>query len=183
MTMTIRIKATHGDLRNNVAYLYNTGQHWSCMLANGIPASFHYAGIGHGSEAVAELELRGVRTGAEAMAIIDKYASRFMSGPHEGETVFGYELEADNGAPDVWIVQGEHWNVPGVPISAHASEDSANAKAAELVNHMLKDTGKVSGKPKAATPSDWAGVPMGWLQDYHGAAHCWVEVTKLTVEA
>jgi hypothetical protein len=83
----------------------------------------------------------------------------------------------------VWIVQGEHFSVPGVPISAHGSVDGANAKAAELVNAMLKDTGRVQGKPKAATPSDWRGVPMGWLQDYHGAAHCWVEVNALEVEA
>lgn len=83
----------------------------------------------------------------------------------------------------VWIVQGEHWNCPGVPISAHASLDAANIKAAELVNVMLKDTGDVVDKPRGATPSDWRGVPMGWLQDYHGAAHCWVEVCELSVEA
>ena len=81
----------------------------------------------------------------------------------------------------VWIVQGEHWNVPGIAMTAHASLDAANAKAAELVSAMLDDTGDVEGKPRRATEQDWAGVPMGWLQDYHGP--CWVDVCELPVEA
>jgi len=83
----------------------------------------------------------------------------------------------------IWTVQGEHFSNPGMPLTVHATEDGANARAAELVSIMLKDTGRVRGKPRAAFPSDWAGVPIGWLQDYHGAAHCWVEVSKLVVEA
>lgn len=39
----------------------------------------------------------------------------------------------------VYIVQGEHWDVPGRPLTVHANLASASARALELVNIMLKD--------------------------------------------
>lgn len=39
----------------------------------------------------------------------------------------------------IYLVQGEHWAVPGSPMTASATRAAADAKAAELVNVMLAD--------------------------------------------
>lgn len=39
----------------------------------------------------------------------------------------------------VWIVQGEHWNVPGTPMTAHLTPTSANREANKLTNILLQD--------------------------------------------
>lgn len=39
----------------------------------------------------------------------------------------------------VWIVQGTHWYVSGIRMSAHGSLASAQIKALELVNDLRKD--------------------------------------------
>lgn len=44
----------------------------------------------------------------------------------------------------VFIVQGEHWYVSGLSMSAFAGMDRANAEAASLVNILLKDIGLAS---------------------------------------
>lgn len=51
----------------------------------------------------------------------------------------------------VYVVQGEHWTVPGINLTVHATEDGANAKAAELVNGMLDEVGLA----RRATPRTW----------------------------
>jgi len=80
----------------------------------------------------------------------------------------------------VYLVQGEHFNVPGIPTSIFQHEISANMEAADLVNIMLKDTGSHAPAPNVGA-NTWQPA-MNWLQDCHGAAHCWVEVTEHEVE-
>ena len=78
---------------------------------------------------------------------------------------------------NVYVTQGEHFSVPGCPLSVHATEALANAEAAKLVNLMLDDTRAAGLKvPRHATADNWAHR-LEWLQDYHGAAHCWVAVS------
>jgi hypothetical protein len=42
----------------------------------------------------------------------------------------------------IWITQGEHWHVPGRPITAHASLAGAEMEAVELINIMLGDVSR-----------------------------------------
>lgn len=42
-------------------------------------------------------------------------------------------------APRAWIVQAEHWEVPGVPAFVFLSEEGANAKAADMVNGLISE--------------------------------------------
>jgi hypothetical protein len=58
----------------------------------------------------------------------------------------------------VFIVQGEHWNVPGRPMSAHATKASADAEARQLVNLMVADLNErkdCSLQIEPATSEDW----------------------------
>jgi hypothetical protein len=73
----------------------------------------------------------------------------------------------------IHIVTAEHFNVPGLVTEACADVRTAEAKAAELINLMLKD----SGRDPVATAETWP-ASLEWLQDYHGAAHCYVDITE-----
>jgi len=79
-------------------------------------------------------------------------------------------IEADPGK--VYLTQGEHWRVPGTPTKIYATRAGAVAKAVELINTMLAD----SGEPADANLENWE-QKLAMLQDKHGAAHCWVEIT------
>jgi hypothetical protein len=95
----------------------------------------------------------------------------------------------------VYLVEAEHWNVPGRQVSVHATDASANEAAARLVNDMLADMRKRFGDgdtaidvdyenldiPADATPEDWNEAEQ-WLEDAHGAAHCYVAVTDHEVQ-
>lgn len=74
----------------------------------------------------------------------------------------------------VWIVTGEHFSVAGLILHTFDNEAAANNCAVHLVNLMLSDTA-ASVKPEPATVDTWQMV-VEWLQEYHGAAHCFVEV-------
>ena len=82
----------------------------------------------------------------------------------------------------IHLVTAEHFSVPGLIAKAFLHEADAMAEAAEFVNVMLQDTRKVtaSGFDGTATPDQW-GMHLELLQDYHGAAHCYVEITELDV--
>lgn len=75
----------------------------------------------------------------------------------------------------IHIVTAEHFSAPGLILKAFATAEGANAEAAELVNIMLNDSPMNSAT--SATADDWAGH-IEALQDYHGAAHCYVEITE-----
>lgn len=79
--------------------------------------------------------------------------------------------------PSIYIVQAEHFKVPGVVIHAHATLASATAEAVELVNIMLKD----SGYKRRTSPTLWENDVLA-LQDEHGAAHCYVEIIETPLE-
>jgi len=80
--------------------------------------------------------------------------------------------------PTIHLLLAEHFRTPGVVMSAHASDASARIEAAELVNVMLKDSGSTS----TADPATWERH-LSALQEEHGAAHCYVEITRLEVKA
>ena len=78
----------------------------------------------------------------------------------------------------VWVVVGEHHEVPGTRISVHATEADAERMADELVRGMLRDANMKEGLVAA----------LGWeaaldrLTDRVGAAHASVLVQRCEVE-
>lgn len=78
----------------------------------------------------------------------------------------------------IHLVTAEHYSNPGLIQKAFANAEAANAEAADLVNLMRKDTGWDCRT--MAGPTSWE-VFLLELQDYHGAAHCYVEITELEV--
>lgn len=84
----------------------------------------------------------------------------------------------------VYVVQGEHPEVPGVLLTVHASLAGANAKAAELTNmiaaYMNPDIEETD--VHEATADDWAGVIEN-CQDYFGAQYCYVELLTREVQS
>lgn len=89
---------------------------------------------------------------------------------------------------NVYLMTAEHWNVPGVRISAHATLDGAIAEAVEAAAIMASDHNAAhtcgsadKGYIEAPTAETWPQVVEA-LQDYHGAAHLYVEVNSLQVQ-
>jgi hypothetical protein len=80
----------------------------------------------------------------------------------------------------VYLVTAEHFNVPGFINQPFASKEGATAEAVNLINLMLKDT-SAKRKPKPATAETWESV-LDWLQDYHGAQYCFVEIAATEVK-
>ncbi|HUD89960.1 hypothetical protein [Sphingobium sp.] len=81
----------------------------------------------------------------------------------------------------VWIVTAEHFRIPGIITSVHTSNAGAQIRALELVNQILSDTSS-DMKPEPATVENWLAV-IDWLEDYHGAGHCYVDVSAHGLEA
>lgn len=78
----------------------------------------------------------------------------------------------------IHIVTAEHFNVPGLVLKAFATAEAANAEATELVNIMVNDSDMEADGDE---PGDWQAW-LARLQDYHGAAHCYVEITETELE-
>ena len=72
MPTSFRIKCT--DELGNVSYLFKRNGEWSCVLANGTPASFSYAGI-HGDEMAAIFRLEDAATVEDAVAVAKNLGS------------------------------------------------------------------------------------------------------------
>lgn len=77
----------------------------------------------------------------------------------------------------IHIVTAEHFRDAGLIQRAFAVERDAIKEAWALVNQMLSD----SGMEKDANPSTHWRDELDRLQDYHGAAHCCVEIIELEV--
>lgn len=77
----------------------------------------------------------------------------------------------------VFILSAEHFSVPGLVLQAHATKASAVAEAVELVKTMLKDCEYPHRFKAGITASNWQDA-IEWLQDVHGAAHCYVEIAE-----
>lgn len=79
--------------------------------------------------------------------------------------------------PKVYVVIGEHFNVPGTVIRAYATKAGATREAVRLVNIMLTDSHSVH----VASEKDWEDH-LSNLQDEHGARDCDVAIYELEVE-
>ena len=84
---------------------------------------------------------------------------------------------AASAASQIYLVQAESPNVPGIITKAFATEARAHAEAAKLVNIMLKE----NGWQPLAVPGFWQHH-RDRLQEEHGDEHCWIEIQPLTVE-
>lgn len=74
MTRTIRIKST--DQYGNVAYIYRRRGEikFRCALADGIPASFSFAGIS-GDEMGAKFEMEDCETAEDVLIVCERRGS------------------------------------------------------------------------------------------------------------
>lgn len=79
-------------------------------------------------------------------------------------------------ATTVYLLQAEHFEVPGRITKIFTSLKAANKEAAALVNQIRDDT-EYDEMPDHAGPDNWQAV-NAWLQNVHGAAHCYVEVDE-----
>jgi hypothetical protein len=76
----------------------------------------------------------------------------------------------------ITIVRVEHFQVPGVKLSAHSTLTGAQSRAAELVEMMWSDDGR-----RAAPRRPWQ-EKLATLQDAHGAQYCYVEIEAVRLE-
>lgn len=95
---------------------------------------------------------------------------------------------------NIFILTAEHFSVPGLTIEAHANATCANASAALLVAKMANDhvaqrraSRKKQGsrartpEPSAANAENWLAL-LEELQDWYGAAHCYVTITTVQLQ-
>lgn len=80
---------------------------------------------------------------------------------------------------DVYLLQAEHFSNPGRITKIFASKAMADHEAARLANTIRDDT-DFKEMPPEATPEDWQ-VLHEWLQDVHGAAHCYIDVSPIEI--
>jgi hypothetical protein len=73
----------------------------------------------------------------------------------------------------IQLVIPEHFSVPGVIIKAFVSLADATKECIELTNVMLSDHGGAAD----ANSETWQDR-VAQLQDYHGAAHCYVDLIE-----
>jgi hypothetical protein len=78
---------------------------------------------------------------------------------------------------EVYLVQGEHWHVPGLRMVIAATRASANASAAEMVNLLLTDAEREAD----ATAANWRGRLSG-LKRRERTEECDVWVTSFVVK-
>jgi hypothetical protein len=71
----IRIRCTEVRLPSNVSYVHRKDDGWRCVLSNGIPAAFSYAGV-LGDETMVRFALEDATTAEEALAILRKAGGR-----------------------------------------------------------------------------------------------------------
>jgi hypothetical protein len=77
----------------------------------------------------------------------------------------------------VYVVEAEHFSVPGRALKLFTSRRDADIEAASMVNIMLGD----QGWDQTAKPNSWS-AEIEHLQEYHGAAHCYVEISERLIE-
>lgn len=77
----------------------------------------------------------------------------------------------------IFTVICSHPSVPGVQIVPCASLAIANDEAARLINIVRADSTGFDPLPAEATAETWEPV-LEQLQDWHGAAHCWLDINE-----
>jgi hypothetical protein len=73
----------------------------------------------------------------------------------------------------IYLVEAEHWNVPGRVTKAFATDRGAQSEAIGLVTIILNDSGLES-------VGDWV-IDLARVQNIHGAQHFYVEITPLEI--
>ena len=73
----------------------------------------------------------------------------------------------------IYLVQAEHWTIPGRMTKAFATERGAQSEAIDLVTTMLNDAA-------LETVGDWV-IDLARVQAMHGAEHCYVAITPLEI--
>ena len=73
----------------------------------------------------------------------------------------------------VFLMMAEHYSTPGLVVRVCATRARAVSEAIACVNVMLKD----NGDPLVATESAME-FALERLQDEHGAAHCYAEISE-----
>lgn len=79
----------------------------------------------------------------------------------------------------VYLLQAEHFSNPGRITKIFANKAAADREAAKLANVMRDDT-DFDEMPPVSSPDDWQAL-NAWLQDVHGAAHCYIEIEPMEV--
>lgn len=81
------------------------------------------------------------------------------------------------------VMQAEHFSVPGQALSVHESKAGAERAAAEAVRVMRADHVAAHGEGCPEVAGDDFAACIAYLQDFHGAAHCYAEVTATPLHA
>jgi len=76
----------------------------------------------------------------------------------------------------IYLLEAEHFAVPGRIVKAFDAQSKADAEAAELVNVMLVESGYTHG-----TNAERWQHHIERLQEEYGAQHCYVEISELDV--
>jgi hypothetical protein len=83
----------------------------------------------------------------------------------------------------VYVLEAEHFDIPPRVVIVFATREAAISKAVDLLNIMLADTdAEDGGFPPSASIENWEEV-NGALEDYHGAAHCYVWINEMEVQS
>lgn len=81
-------------------------------------------------------------------------------------------------AKPFFLVEGSHWDIPGVNRYAHESREGATVAAVRLVEMLRNDS---PAKLPKATAENWESV-LEKLQDRHGAQYCFVTIYEMELE-
>jgi hypothetical protein len=82
----------------------------------------------------------------------------------------------------IWITQGEHWHVPGRPITAHASLAGAEMEAVELINIMLGDVSRPPLPLSATYEQREEALELIRRDSVNGGTDCDVWITELELK-
>lgn len=79
----------------------------------------------------------------------------------------------------IYIVLAEHPTAEGQRMSAHTTQAGADAQVIRHINALLVNDPYVD--PRPVNVDNWSEI-IEELQCAHGAAHCYVEVTRLETQ-
>lgn len=83
----------------------------------------------------------------------------------------------------IYLVEAEHFSVPGRPLKAFKTREAAVVEAIDLVNIMLRDRAiRDQAAWLSTVPETWE-ADLADLQEEFGAAHCYVEIHELKVHS
>jgi hypothetical protein len=80
----------------------------------------------------------------------------------------------------IWLVEAEHFSVPSRWLKACSSEATANVFARQTAIEIAKD---YHSPVEMAKLTDDVSIDdiLSAVQDEHGSAHCYVQITELDV--